>query len=114
MTARSRRGFVSVRLVVNLALSMLMLGLCLWLIWPNAETMPTFKAALQRLTVAKFGPYVAGFYGLLLLVHWCRSWRWHYLLKPMGVELDATRLLAVSSVGFMAIMLLPARLGEFV
>src|SRR6185295_7606672 len=36
------------------------------------------------------------------------------LLAPLGVRVPAGPLLAISSVGFMAILALPARLGEFV
>src|SRR5439155_3364540 len=46
--------------------------------------------------------------------HFLRAWRWRHLLQPIGVSLPAGRLLAISSVGFMAILALPVRLGEFV
>ena len=47
----------------------------------------------------------------LLGMTWFRSVRWRYLLNPI-VQIPKTRLLAVSSVGFLAILLLPFRLGE--
>jgi uncharacterized protein (TIRG00374 family) len=50
----------------------------------------------------------------LALTHLFRSWRWGYLLRPVGVRLSLRRLLPISSVGFMAILALPMRLGEFV
>jgi uncharacterized membrane protein YbhN (UPF0104 family) len=40
--------------------------------------------------------------------------RWNNLLAPIGVHVPWGPLLAISSVGFMAILALPARLGEFV
>src|SRR4029079_19688476 len=40
--------------------------------------------------------------------------RWNYLLAPLGITIPNGPLLAISSVGFMAILALPARLGEFV
>lgn len=49
----------------------------------------------------------------ILPVHLFRAWRWKYLLRPIGVRLPFGRLLAVSTVGFMAILALPFRLGEF-
>src|SRR5690606_39620257 len=51
---------------------------------------------------------------LVAMTHFCRAWRWNNLLEPIGVKLSPARLLAISSVGFMAILALPARLGEFV
>jgi len=52
--------------------------------------------------------------GTLAITHFFRSWRWNYLLRPLGAALPIRRLLPVSSVGFMAILALPIRLGEFV
>jgi uncharacterized protein (TIRG00374 family) len=60
------------------------------------------------------GRAVAIYLVLLAITHVFRSWRWAYLLRPIGVTLAPRALLAVSSVGFMAIQALPVRLGEFV
>jgi uncharacterized protein (TIRG00374 family) len=49
-----------------------------------------------------------------VIVQLTRSLRWNFLLAPLGVRVPAGPLLAISSVGFMAILALPARLGEFV
>jgi glycosyltransferase 2 family protein len=46
-------------------------------------------------------------------VHLFRAWRWKYLLRPIGVKLPFGRLMVISTVGFMAILALPFRLGEF-
>lgn len=46
-------------------------------------------------------------------VHLFRAWRWKYLLRPIGVSLSFRRLMVISTVGFMAILALPFRLGEF-
>ncbi len=102
------------KLAINLVISVGMLALFLWLMWPSHAAITNLKAVLHHLEMAKFLPYVAGFYALIAFVHLCRSWRWHYLLAPLGVRISFGRLLAVSSVGFMAILVLPARLGEFV
>ena len=51
---------------------------------------------------------------MLALTHVFRSWRWEFLLRPLGVSVRFGRLLPISSVGFMAILALPLRLGEFV
>jgi uncharacterized protein (TIRG00374 family) len=46
-------------------------------------------------------------------VHIFRAWRWKYLLRPIGVSLSFGRLMVISTVGFMAVLALPFRLGEF-
>jgi hypothetical protein len=50
----------------------------------------------------------------LALTHFFRSARWEYLLRPAGASVPLRRLLPISSVGFMAILALPMRLGELV
>ena len=50
--------------------------------------------------------------GILLVVHLARTWRWGLLLEPVA-KVPFGRLNAVSAVGFMALMILPFRLGEF-
>ena len=87
------------KLAINLVLSLVMLGLFLWLMWPSHAAIDNLEAVLKGLDLASFLPYVIGFYALLAFVHVCRSWRWHYLLAPLGVRISFGRLLAVSSVG---------------
>jgi uncharacterized protein (TIRG00374 family) len=57
---------------------------------------------------------IASYLAVLAVAHVLRSWRWGYLLRPLGVKLPLRRLLLIGSVGFMAILALPVRLGEFV
>ncbi len=102
------------KLAVNLALSLGMLALCLWLVWPDATTRDQVGKAIERLHFSDFAPYLFGYLGLLVVVHLCRALRWNNLLAPLGVKIKPAPLLAISSVGFMAILALPARLGEFV
>ncbi len=102
------------KLAINLALSLIMLALSLWLVWPNEVSREVLRAALSELTVTGFAPTLALYLGLLCLVHFCRAYRWNNLLAPLGVRLGLGRLMAVSSVGFMAILVVPARLGELV
>jgi hypothetical protein len=49
----------------------------------------------------------------LAALNWFRSVRWRFLLRGVA-EVPKMRLLAVSAVGFAAILLMPFRLGEFV
>lgn len=102
------------KLVINIGLSLGMLALCLWLVWPDAAARHDLELAIDRLTISEFWPYFVGYMSLLAVTHFCRAWRWNNLLRPIGAELPPGRLLAISSVGFMAILALPARLGEFV
>ena len=67
------------------------------------------------LALRSLGPETVGLYLLTLLVtHLFRTLRWEYLLRALGTSLPFRRLLPISSVGFMAILALPVRLGEFV
>jgi uncharacterized protein (TIRG00374 family) len=102
------------RLAINLILSLGMLALCTWLVWPGAEERLHLHSAIAQLRWADFAPYLAAWFGLQVIVHVARSLRWNHLLAPLGVKVPAGPLLAISSVGFMAILALPVRLGEFV
>ncbi len=102
------------KLAINLILSLGVMALCLYLVWPDARSREHLEAAIDGIRFAEFWPYLAGYLALLLVVHFARSWRWNNLLAPLGVRLPAGQLLAISAVGFMAILALPARLGEFV
>jgi len=102
------------KLVVNILLSLTMLAICVWLVWPDAEQQAHIERAARALNFAEFAPYLIGHILLVAVTHFCRAWRWNNLLHPIGVWLSPGRLLAISSVGFMAILALPARLGEFV
>jgi uncharacterized protein (TIRG00374 family) len=102
------------KLAINLVLSVAVLALFAWLAWPDAQTRTELGQAIGGLQLATFWPYLAGYLVLLAATHFSRAWRWNNLLAPLGVRLPSERLLAISSVGFMAILALPARLGEFV
>ena len=102
------------KLAINLILSFGMLALCLWLVWPSDDDRQAIEVAFRALEWGEFAPYLAAYLGLMVVSHLCRSLRWNYLLAPLGITIPAGPLLAISSVGFMAILALPARLGEFV
>lgn len=67
-------------------------------------------SALRALSASAVVLYLA----TVAVTHFFRSVRWNYLLKPLGVTIPLRRLLPISSVGFMAILALPVRLGELV
>jgi glycosyltransferase 2 family protein len=102
------------RLAINLSLSLAMLAICLYLVWPDAQGRRDLADALEQIRLADFWPYLAGYLALLAITHFCRAWRWNNLLAPLGVRLPGGQLLAISSVGFLAILALPARLGELI
>ncbi len=101
------------KLLVNLLLSFAVLALCLWLVWPNPHVRHELEDTLRALELRTFAPYLLAYVALLATTHFFRAWRWNNLLRPIGADLPPGRLLGISSIGFMAILALPARLGEF-
>jgi uncharacterized protein (TIRG00374 family) len=55
--------------------------------------------------------YVPPILTLLFLMQFLRSYRWGLILNPL-VKIDQLSLFSVTSVGFLAIVAIPARLGE--
>ena len=102
------------RIALNVFVSIVVLLVCLWLVWPTHEQQTHLRQALISLTRNEIGLSVVGYFALLATTHAFRAWRWNYLLNSIGAAIPPTRLFAVSSVGFMAILVLPARLGELV
>ena len=89
--------------------SLLVGGVCTWLVVKNME----WSLVWEHLANISAGPVLLY---LLTLVPttFFRASRWAYLLRPIGVSLPLKRLLPISAVGFLAILALPFRLGEFV
>src|SRR5687767_14813980 len=94
------------RLLVNLALSVGMLAICVWLVWPDAKGRAQLGDVLASIEIRRFWPTLLGYLALLAGTHFFRAWRWNNLLRPIGVDLPAGKLLTISSVGFMAILAL--------
>ena len=55
--------------------------------------------------------YVAFFIGIVFLMQYLRSYRWGIILQPLQ-QIDQFSLFSVTSVGFLAIAAIPARIGE--
>jgi len=55
--------------------------------------------------------HVALFLIVVLLMQWLRSYRWGVILQPLE-KIDQLSLFSVTSVGFLAIAAIPARIGE--
>jgi len=102
------------KLAINLALSFGMLALCAYFVWPDELTRHQIGAAMHALDLGALAPYLAIYVALLVVMQLCRSLRWNHLLAPIGARVPTGPLLAISAVGFLAILALPARLGELV
>ena len=98
----------SLKLLVKILMSLLVGALCLWLALRRMDLSAT-ASVLRGLPLSAVLVYAA----TMVPTHLFRAWRWKYLLRPVGVSLSFGRLMTISTVGFMAILALPFRLGEF-
>jgi len=97
-----------VRLFAKILLSLSVGALCVVLALHKIDLRQT-ESVLRTLPLSALLLYAL----TIIPVHLFRAWRWKYLLRPIGVSLGFGRLMLVSTVGFMAILALPFRLGEF-
>lgn len=96
------------RRLPRLVLSLLVSGGFLYLAFRNVE-LDELTAALGRLHAG----WLAAALGVSLLIMVLRAVRWHLELRPLA-RVPVGRLWVVTSVAYMAINLLPVRLGEVV
>ena len=82
-------------------------GGALWLTLRNKDLGAIWQAIVDA-DHRWIGPYVL----ILVVIHLVRTWRYGILLEPVA-DVPFGRLNAVCAVGFMALMTLPFRLGEF-
>jgi len=94
----------SVRIVVSLALTAVLLAFFLWRVdlAEVGKTMASADPLWLLLSVA-----------LALLTYWLRVLRWLLILRPVGGIRHSSALLATAS-GYAAMALLPARMGDLV
>jgi uncharacterized protein (TIRG00374 family) len=97
------------RLVVQGILSLAVGGVCVAYALHGMDR-HAVAGAMRALSAPAIGVYLL----TLVVTHLFRTWRWGFLLRPLGAQLPFRRLFLISSVGFMAILALPVRLGEFV
>jgi uncharacterized protein (TIRG00374 family) len=97
-----------VKLLIRILLSLAVLALCVVLALSKIDLGQT-TSKLRTLSLGAVAIYAL----TIVPVHLFRAWRWRYLLRPIGVKLSFGRLMLISTVGFMAILALPFRLGEF-
>ncbi|MGD0835879.1 MAG: lysylphosphatidylglycerol synthase transmembrane domain-containing protein [Polyangia bacterium] len=96
------------KLFAKILLSLLVGGSCIALALRKIDLRQT-ATVLRDVSLTTLVLYAVS----LAPVHLLRAWRWKYLLRPIGVSLSFKRLVVISTVGFMAILALPFRLGEF-
>src|SRR5437660_4467781 len=97
----------SVKLLVRTVLSLAMSAVFVWLSLRHTDVRAVGRAMAQA-DAARITAYVV----LLLVIHLVRTVRWGLLLRPLG-QVPFKRLNSASAVGWMLLMLLPLRLGEF-
>lgn len=82
-------------------------GIALWLTL-RGKDLGAIWLEMREADYRYFAPYVL----ILLAIHLLRTVRWGLLLEPVA-KVPFGRLNAVAAVGFMALFILPFRLGEF-
>jgi glycosyltransferase 2 family protein len=93
----------AIRAVLSLAVS----ALFVWLSLRHAD-LHAVAAAMSAADPLRLALFVV----LLLVIHVVRTVRWGILLEPLG-QVSFKRLNSASAVGWMLLMVLPLRLGEF-
>ncbi len=99
---------MSSRTTLNIVLGLVIGGGFLYLAARNVS-FGEVGAAFDRFEVGWLGPAIA----VSLLLQVMRAWRWQLELRPLE-RIGLGRLWLVTSIAYMAINLLPVRLGEFV
>jgi hypothetical protein len=94
---------IALRVFVSLGMS----AFFVWLSLRKAD-LRAVLAAMGAADPRRITLYVA----LLLVIHVLRTLRWGILLEPLG-KVSLKRLNSASAVGWMLLMVLPLRLGEF-
>ncbi len=96
------------KMLVNVIISIAIGGLFIWLAIRDVDWVQVGRGLVRaNLWI------VAGYFVFFCLVQLVRTVRWGTLLRPLG-QVDFKKLLSVASVGFMALIVLPLRLGEFI
>jgi uncharacterized protein (TIRG00374 family) len=96
------------KIIPRLLISFLIAALLVW--WIRNEGLPILPSsqAFRYVSWWAVPVYVLS----LLLVHFFRAYRCAYLLKPLG-RVSTRQVLMIGFAGFLAIMMLPLRTGEF-
>src|SRR5438105_3991677 len=95
------------KLVLRTVLSLAMSAVFIWLSLRHTDV----RAVASAMAAADPGR-IALYVCVLLAIHLVRTVRWGILLEPLG-HVSFKRLNSASAVGWMLLMVLPLRLGEF-
>ncbi|HUJ24753.1 MAG TPA: lysylphosphatidylglycerol synthase transmembrane domain-containing protein [Myxococcales bacterium] len=95
------------KLALRLAVSLAMSAVFIWL-----SLRKTDVRAVGAAMASADATRIAAYFGLMLVIHVVRTVRWGILLEPLG-HVSFKRLNSASAVGWMLLMVLPLRLGEF-
>lgn len=95
---------------LKLGVSVLIAGAFAWTLKRGGLPLLPAKDALARVSISLCALYV------VLLVAWnlIRAARWRHLLYPIAGDIALRRVVAVSCIGFAAILVMPLRAGEVV
>ena len=93
--------------IVQTLIGLFVSGGALWLTLRGKDLAAIWRAALD----ADYR-YLWPYFLILAAIHFVRTVRWGILLEPVA-RVPFAKLNSVSAVGFMALMILPFRLGEF-
>ncbi len=96
------------KLVVRFGLSLAVAGAFIW--WLRNQGIELLPSAREFEVISWWT--VPAYVLTLLAVHFLRAYRWTYLLRPIA-DVPVRRMLPVAFVGFLAILVLPLRTGEF-
>ena len=96
------------KLHLKYLLSLVLGGVLVWLAFRGED----WGQVIDRLGAVDQG-YVWAYVALFALAHLLRMFRWGVLVRALG-PIKWSRTLAAGAVGYMCIMVLPLRLGEFV
>src|SRR5882757_1420518 len=94
---------------LKLAVSIVIAAAFAWTLQRGGLPLIPPAAAFQNVKIANCLEYM----GLLITWHAIRATRWRHLLAPIA-DVPLRRIIAVSWIGFAAILLMPLRAGEFV
>jgi len=98
------------KILIRLVISILIAALFVW--WFKSQGLRLIPSWTEIKTHVEWWTLPA-YVGIIFVFHIIRAWRWVYLLKPVA-SVRKRSMMPVAFIGFMAIMVMPLRTGEFV
>jgi uncharacterized membrane protein YbhN (UPF0104 family) len=94
----------------KLGVSLLIAAVFAWALRQGGLPLLPPREALARVKL----PYCLAYVVVFAAMHTIRAVRWRHLLAPIASGVSLRRIVAVSFIGFAAILVMPLRAGEFV